>query len=81
MELLIIVIKIVAVMGVMLGCVAYMVLLERRLSAGIQNRIGPNRVGWQGLLQPIADVLKLILKEDIVPAKANRFIHDLAPII
>ena len=68
-------------MGVMLGCVAYVVLLERRLSAGIQNRIGPNRVGWQGLLQPIADVVKLILKEDIVPAKANRFIHGLAPII
>ena len=81
MELLITVIKIVAVMGVMLGCVAYVVLLERRLSAAIQNRIGPNRVGWQGLLQPIADVVKLIMKEDIVPTKANRFIHDLAPLI
>jgi NADH-quinone oxidoreductase subunit H len=81
MELLITVIKIIAVMGVMLGCVAYVVLLERRLSAAIQNRIGPNRVGWQGLLQPIADVVKLILKEDIVPTKANRFIHDLAPLI
>ncbi len=68
-------------MGVMLGCVAYIVLLERRLSAGIQNRIGPNRVGWQGFLQPIADVMKLVFKEDIVPTKANRFIHDLAPII
>ncbi len=81
MELLITVIKIVAVMGVMLGCVAYVVLLERRLSAAIQNRIGPNRVGWQGLLQPIADVVKLIMKEDIVPTKANRFLHDLAPLI
>jgi NADH-quinone oxidoreductase subunit H len=81
MELLITVIKIVVVMGVMLGIVAYVVLLERRLSAAIQNRIGPNRVGWQGLLQPIADVIKLVFKEDIVPLKSNRFIHDLAPII
>ncbi|MBI5022047.1 MAG: NADH-quinone oxidoreductase subunit NuoH [Ignavibacteriales bacterium] len=81
MELLISIVKIVVVMGVMLGIVAYIVLLERRLSAAIQNRIGPNRVGWQGLLQPIADVIKLVFKEDIVPYKANRFIHDLAPII
>jgi NADH-quinone oxidoreductase subunit H len=81
MELLIIVIKIISVMAVMLGIVAYSVLLERRLAGGMQNRIGPNRVGWQGLLQPIADVLKLVFKEDIVPASANRFIHDLAPII
>lgn len=81
MEIIITVIKIVAVMGIMLGIVAYVVLLERRLSAAIQNRIGPNRVGWQGLLQPIADVMKLVFKEDIVPTKANRFIHDLAPII
>lgn len=81
MEILIIIAKIIFVMLVMLGTVAYTVLLERRLAAGIQNRIGPNRVGWQGLLQPIADVLKLALKEDIVPKPANRFIHDLAPII
>ncbi|MDI6766446.1 MAG: NADH-quinone oxidoreductase subunit NuoH [Bacteroidota bacterium] len=81
MEIIITIIKIIVVLGVMLGCVAYIVLLERRLSAGIQNRIGPNRVGWQGLLQPIADVMKLVFKEDIVPTKANRFIHDLAPII
>jgi len=81
MELLITVIKIIVVMLVMLGIVAYVVLLERRLCAAIQNRIGPNRVGWQGLLQPIADVVKLVFKEDIVPSSANRFIHDLAPII
>lgn len=81
MELLITVLKIIIVMLVMLGIVAYVVLLERRLCAAIQNRIGPNRVGWQGLLQPIADVLKLVFKEDIVPSSANRFIHGLAPII
>ncbi len=81
MDILIAFLKIVFVLVVNLTLVAYTVLLERRLAAAIQNRIGPNRVGWQGLLQPIADVMKLVLKEDIVPRQANRFIHDLAPII
>jgi NADH-quinone oxidoreductase subunit H len=54
---------------------------ERRVSALIQDRVGPNRVGPAGLLQPIADVVKLMMKEDIVPRQANRFVHDLAPII
>ena len=80
-ELLITVIKVAVVLGVMLGAVAYIVLIERRLAAAIQNRIGPNRVGWQGLLQPLADVLKLVMKEDIVPRSADRFVHDLAPIV
>lgn len=81
MDILISLIKVVIVMLVMLGIAAYLVLAERRISAFIQNRIGPNRVGPYGLLQPLADVLKLVLKEDIVPKLANRAIHDLAPII
>jgi NADH-quinone oxidoreductase subunit H len=81
MDLIIDVVKIASVMGILLGVVAYVVLLERRVAAAIQNRIGPNRVGWQGLLQPLADVVKLVMKEDIVPRNANRFLHDLAPII
>lgn len=81
MDILIALLKIVFVLLVNLTSVAYIVLLERRLAGAIQNRIGPNRVGWQGFLQPIADVMKLVLKEDIVPRQANRFIHDLAPII
>ena len=81
MDILFILIKIAVVLGVFLTTVAYVVLLERRLAAGIQNRIGPNRVGWQGALQPLADVVKLVMKEDIVPANANVFLHDLAPII
>ena len=79
--LLIDILKIVTVMGILLGVVAYVVLLERRVAAAIQNRIGPNRVGWQGLLQPLADVLKLVMKEDIVPRNANKLLHDLAPVI
>lgn len=81
MELLIPLIKIAVVLGVMLTVVAYTVLLERKVAAAIQNRIGPNRVGWNGFLQPLADVIKLVMKEDIVPKQANKFIHDLAPII
>jgi len=73
--------KIVILFGVVLVTVAELVYTERKISAWIQNRIGPNRVGWHGLLQPYADVIKLLLKEDIVPVAANRFIHTLAPVI
>src|SRR5512135_2286357 len=82
MEILIVaLIKIVVVLVIILTTVANLVYAERKISASIQNRIGPNRVGPWGLLQAPADVLKLFIKEDIVPAKANRFIHTLAPII
>jgi len=82
MEFIIIsLIKIVLVMLVVLTTVANLVYAERKVSAFIQNRIGPNRVGPWGLLQAPADVLKLFIKEDIVPAKANKFVHTLAPII
>jgi NADH-quinone oxidoreductase subunit H len=82
MEFLIIVlVKIVVVLLVILTTVANLVYAERKISAAIQNRIGPNRVGPWGLLQAPADVLKLFMKEDIVPATANHFIHTLAPII
>ncbi|MDX1419261.1 MAG: NADH-quinone oxidoreductase subunit NuoH [Rubricoccaceae bacterium] len=56
-----------------------LVYAERRVSAFLQERTGPNRVGPKGLLQSFADVFKLIFKEDIVPTQANRFIHSLAP--
>jgi len=74
-------VKIVLVLVVILTTVANLVWVERRVSAFIQNRIGPNRVGPWGLLQAPADVLKLFLKEEIVPAKASHAIHTLAPII
>ena len=74
-------VKIVVVLTVILLTVANLVWAERRVSAYIQNRIGPNRVGPFGLFQSFIDVGKLFLKEEIVPAKANRFVHVLAPIV
>lgn len=73
--------KILVLLTLILLSVSYLVYFERRISAWIQNRLGPNRVGWQGVLQPFADIFKLLLKEDIVPDKANKKIHTLAPII
>ncbi len=75
------VIKIVLVIFVILTVVAYLVLVERKVSAFIQNRVGPNRVGPFGMFQPVADIGKLFFKEDVVPAAANKFVHTLAPLI
>lgn len=61
--------------------VAYLVYFERKVSAWVQNRVGPNRVGYRGLLQPFADVFKLLVKEDIVPDAANKTLHTLAPFV
>ena len=66
---------------VVLMMVAYTVLAERRVLAFIQGRLGPNRVGYGGILQPFADLLKFILKEEIVPDKSTKFVYFLAPII
>jgi NADH-quinone oxidoreductase subunit H len=73
--------KIVIVLSIILTFVTVLIWIERRISAFIQDRIGPNRVGPYGLLQSFADVVKLLMKEDIVPKKAFKAIHDLAPII
>jgi NADH-quinone oxidoreductase subunit H len=70
----------VAFVGILM-IVAYTVLAERRVLALIQGRLGPNRVGYGGILQPFADLLKFILKEDIVPDKSTRFVYFLAPIV
>src|SRR5438552_7289203 len=63
-----------------IGIVTYVTLLERKFAARMQSRIGPYRVGPHGLLQPIADALKLMMKEDIVPTAADRWVYNLAPI-
>jgi NADH-quinone oxidoreductase subunit H len=78
---IILVIKIIFVLNFFLIGAAYVVLLERKVSAWIQNRVGPNRVGPGGAFQSFADVLKLVLKEDIIPAAANRRFHLIAPVI
>ena len=66
---------------VVLMIVAYTVLAERRVLGFIQGRLGPNRVGYGGMLQPFADLLKFILKEEIVPDKSTKFVYFLAPMI
>ena len=67
------------VLQVNLGVCSYLILLERKLSAWMQDRIGPNRVGPWGLFQPVADMLKLLLKEDVIPGHVNKFLYVLAP--
>lgn len=74
-------IKIGIVIGVMLLVIAYLIWVERKVMAHMQVRLGPMRVGWHGLLQPIADGLKLILKEDIIPANASKILFVLSPAI
>lgn len=74
-------IKAVLILTFILTSAAALVYFERKISALIQNRIGPNRVGPFGILQPFADVFKLFLKEDLVPAAADKAYHRIAPII
>ncbi|MBA3563900.1 MAG: NADH-quinone oxidoreductase subunit NuoH [Gammaproteobacteria bacterium] len=69
------------VVVVLILSVAYLTLAERKVIGYMQNRIGPNRVGFRGLLQPIADVLKLLIKEIIIPRRANRFLFVIAPLL
>src|SRR5207249_7020739 len=74
-------IAIVAVMGGLLGGFAYLTLAERKVSAWIQDRLGPNRVGPGGLLQPLADGGKFFLKEETFPSHVDRAFYLLAPVV
>ena len=80
-QLLASLITIVVVIHVVLLSVAYLILLERKFASWVQNRIGPNRVGPNGLLQPIADGLKFLLKEDYTPPGVDRPLFLLAPVL
>jgi NADH-quinone oxidoreductase subunit H len=75
------VIQISVVLFILLTSVAYLTLLERKVMSLIQLRIGPNRVGLWGLLQPAADGLKMIFKEDIIPTAANKWLYIAAPAV
>ena len=79
--LLVIILKIVAIVVPIMLSVAYLTLAERKVIGYVQVRIGPNRVGPRGLLQPIADGIKLVFKEVIVPSRANRFLFLVAPLL
>jgi NADH-quinone oxidoreductase subunit H len=80
-QFLIPLLKIVIVLNATLVAVTYMVLLERKVIAWAQSRLGPMRVGPYGALQPIADAVKLLIKEDITPVRADRWVFTAAPII
>lgn len=79
LTLLIMLLKTVMVLVVLMTLCAYTTLLERRLLARFQSRIGPNQAGFFGILQPLADLIKLIFKEDLTPVGANRVMFTLAP--
>jgi len=74
-------IKSVAMLLILLTGFAYLTLMERRVLGRIQSRIGPNRAGPKGILQPVADGIKLIFKEELIPAEADKFIFILAPVV
>ena len=76
-----ILINITALLGVFLTIFALISVLERKILGRMQNRYGPNRVGPFGLFQPVADGIKMLIKEDVVPARADKVVHFLAPIL
>lgn len=77
----VVLVKILILLGLISLAIAYLTYMERKVIGHMQRRYGPMRVGWHGLLQPIADGLKFIIKEDIIPEKADRFTFILAPVL
>jgi NADH-quinone oxidoreductase subunit H len=73
--------RVALIFGGLMSLVPLLVLAERRIAAAIQNRVGPNRVGPQGLLQPLADVLKLLFKEEVYPEQADKVLYTLGPLL
>jgi NADH-quinone oxidoreductase subunit H len=80
-DVVVIVLKIAALLGPLIIGVAYFTYAERKIIGFIQNRLGPNRVGFRGLLQPFADLFKMLFKEVVVPSRSNRFLFVIAPLV
>jgi NADH-quinone oxidoreductase subunit H len=80
-ETLIVLLKILIIFGGVMGALAYLTWIERKLMARVQMRPGPTRVGPFGLLQPIADGMKFLFKEDVIPTHANKFLYIAAPVV
>jgi NADH-quinone oxidoreductase subunit H len=78
---IVVLLKIVAVLIPLILSVAYFTYWERKILAWMHVRVGPNRVGWQGLLQPFADVIKMLLKEIVIPTNSNKFLFLVAPVL
>src|ERR1700729_4176490 len=74
-------IDVLAVIVPVLLAVAFMTIIERKQLAAMQRRVGPNTVGYLGVMQPFADALKLVLKETVIPAQANKALFYLAPVM
>src|SRR5215510_11430139 len=80
-EFLILILKIVVIFGAVMNVVGLLSWVERKMMARVQMRPGPTRVGPFGLFQPLADLLKFLFKEDVIPTKANKFLYILAPLL
>jgi len=81
LDLLPLLVKMAIIVGVLLLLPLPLTWLERKIAAHIQQRPGPMRVGWHGLLQPLADAIKLLTKEDHIPAQADRMLFAIAPVV
>src|SRR2546426_12749908 len=80
-EFMVLMIKIIVIFGGVIGALAYLSWVERKMMARVQMRPGPTRVGPFGLLQPFADLLKFLFKEDVIPTNANTVLYIAAPLV